>query len=154
MTLSERVAAAVALAEKCKEGPWSWCVHDSSTATLCSKEDSIGGHIMDVSPCQSCQDSHDEWKFGRCTTPTEAHAELIASAPDLVALCVELHQALKEAEEARTRAELRADMIQEAAVEAADEWREYVIEDNAPRGLVDHIVRAIDVVSPTEPHHE
>lgn len=42
-------------------------------------------HVLSVSPCESCSGRSDgEWKWGRCTTPNEADATLIASAPELL----------------------------------------------------------------------
>lgn len=34
--------------------------------------------------------------------------------------------------------------LQEAILEAAEEWASYVTEDNAPRTLIDHLHKAID----------
>jgi hypothetical protein len=65
-------------------GPWGWEMHDHSMATLYGGgEDSIIAHIMSVSPCKACQGRADpqEWKWGRCMTPSEQEARLIAAAP-------------------------------------------------------------------------
>ena len=67
--------------------PWNWEIHDHSMATLCGGgEDAIIGHIMAISPCGACARSADpkQWKWGRCSTPSEADARLIAAAPDLL----------------------------------------------------------------------
>lgn len=87
--------------------PWHWEVHDYSAATLCGGgEDSIVGHIMTVSPCGSCiaraKAGDARWQWGRCCTPAEPNARLIAAAPAL--LC-----ALKEAEARLRYAGLIAD---------------------------------------------
>jgi hypothetical protein len=41
-------------------------------------------HVLSVSPCPSCCDRETEWKWGRCLTPSEADARLIAAAPELL----------------------------------------------------------------------
>lgn len=75
--------------------PWHWAIEDISTATLQGPRGSDGGdHVLSVSPCESCleyakKNNHDDWKWGRCTTPTEANAAFIVRAinahDDLVA---------------------------------------------------------------------
>lgn len=70
-------------------GPWKWHISDYSMATL----EGPGGdeqRLMSVSPCKSCcnyakSDGEPEWKWGRCMTPSEADARLIAAAPELLA---------------------------------------------------------------------
>lgn len=74
-------------------GPWTWDIHDYSMATLCGGgEDAITGHIMAIGPCEACRDRArgGAWVWGRCQTPSEPNALLIASAPDL-------YEALSEA---------------------------------------------------------
>lgn len=74
-------------------GPWHWECHDHSMVTLCGGgEDAIIGHIMSVSPCEACAGRAEpkEWKWGRCHTPNEADARLIAAAPELLAALNEL----------------------------------------------------------------
>lgn len=66
-------------------GPWRWEIHDASMATLCGGgEDAIVGHVMAVGPCPACYKDKAEWEWGRCLTPSEANARLIAAAPDLL----------------------------------------------------------------------
>jgi hypothetical protein len=65
-------------------GPWGWEIHDHSMASLYGGgEDSIIAHILSVSPCKACQERADpkEWKWGRCMTPNEQEARLIAAVP-------------------------------------------------------------------------
>lgn len=69
------------------QGPWHWVIHDYSAASVQGPADEWD-HVMDVSPCESCQDrakenGNPEWEWGRCTCPTEANAKLIALAPVL-----------------------------------------------------------------------
>ena len=69
-------------------GPWHWWADDYSMATLSGKGD-LEDHVMSVIPCNSCQKRAEEdgkWKWGRCTTPNEANAKLIAKAPEMVEL--------------------------------------------------------------------
>ena len=74
-------------------GPWKWGVMDLSTACLHGTSDGVfdleGAHVLDVSPCESCQarqiaDGDTEFKWGHCMTPNEANARLIAAAPELL----------------------------------------------------------------------
>lgn len=68
-------------------GPWHWLIHDHSCASLGVGDDPGMGTplVMSVSPCRSCADRarDGEWKWGRCTTPSEADARLIAAAPEM-----------------------------------------------------------------------
>lgn len=73
------------------KGPWGWYVEDHSMATLCGvgengELDPSYHHVASISPCRACADRAvpKEWKWGRCTTPDEADARLIAAAPDLL----------------------------------------------------------------------
>ena len=83
-------------------GPWKWGIMDISTAVLHGLRDGIYdvemASVMHVSPCPSCisraKDNGDtNWKWGRCTTPSEYNAKLIAAAPDLLECAVELYAA-------------------------------------------------------------
>lgn len=66
--------------------PWHWEIHDSSAATLCGGGlDAVVGPVMTVSPCKSCYEGKDDWLWGRCQTPSEADARLIAASPDMLA---------------------------------------------------------------------
>jgi hypothetical protein len=67
------------LLEKATDGPYSWTAEDPSMCTLHGK-DYLYNHVLSVSPCESCQKGETEWKWGRCTTPSKDHADLIAAA--------------------------------------------------------------------------
>lgn len=74
------------------EGPWEWQIHDHSMASLGSGDSPGYGtpHVLSVSPYKRCQDrSGGKWEWGRCLTPSEDDARLIAAAPDLLAACQE-----------------------------------------------------------------
>lgn len=75
-------------------GPWGWLVHDHSLASLGVLPDPGLGDplVMAVGPCKSCTScvKDGEWKWGRCQTPKEADANLIAAAPDLYAKLAEV----------------------------------------------------------------
>lgn len=74
-----------------KPGPWEWVVQDVSMITLGSKDCSIEGQVMSVSPCQSCIDmAKGGWEWGRCTTPNQANAHLIAVVPELLVALIEI----------------------------------------------------------------
>jgi len=66
-------------------GPWGWEIHDYSMASLYGGgEDSMIAHILSVSPCKACQGNATEpkeWTWGRCMTPSEQEARLIAASP-------------------------------------------------------------------------
>ncbi len=64
-------------------GPWEWTVQDHSMAIL-HGPDMLVDHVAAVGPCRSCTKrvTDGEWKWGRCMTPTEANARLIAAAPN------------------------------------------------------------------------
>lgn len=83
----DRITALRAAEDEPTPGPWGWYVHDRSLATLCGGggSDPLMQHVLDSSPCQSCQDRAEDWEWGRCTTPRLANARLIAAAPDLLA---------------------------------------------------------------------
>lgn len=69
-------------------GPWEWVIHDHSMASLGRGDNPGMGDplVLTVAPCPACADCANpkEWKWGRCLTPNEQDARLIASAPDLV----------------------------------------------------------------------
>lgn len=67
------------LLERAHPGPYSWTAEDHSMCSLHGKN-YMENHILSVSPCKSCQEGKTEWKWGRCTTPSKVHAELIAEA--------------------------------------------------------------------------
>lgn len=60
------------------KGPWHWEVHDFSMASICGPQGEED-HVLSVSPCSNCQKGAAEWKFGRCTTPSEANARRIVA---------------------------------------------------------------------------
>ena len=66
---------------KFTRGPWGWSIQDHSMALL-SGPDLLEDHVAAVGPCESCAKRvmDGEWKWGRCMTPTEANAALIAAA--------------------------------------------------------------------------
>ena len=69
------------------KGPWTWLVHDYSGITL-HGPDEMFDHVISLGPCESCLEHAKTkgemgWKWGRCTTPTEADAILIAEAPTM-----------------------------------------------------------------------
>ena len=50
--------------------------------------DGYDQQVMAVTPCKYCLGKNaakEEWTWGRCMTPSEADARLIASAPELLA---------------------------------------------------------------------
>lgn len=61
--------------------PWAWTIEDYSMATLHNAESYLLGHVMSVSPCNACceraKGEGAEWKWGRCTTPTDQDAAAI-----------------------------------------------------------------------------
>lgn len=69
-------------------GPWDWVIHDHSLASLGVLPDPGLGNplVLAVGPCRACADHAEpkEWKWGRCHTPSEADAHLIAAAPDML----------------------------------------------------------------------
>lgn len=85
-------------------GPWEWHVHDHSMATLCAGgEDAITGHVMDISPCGGClnkvrKEDNPQWKWNKCSVPSEHNAKLIALAPELFEY---VNNKASECEEAR-----------------------------------------------------
>ena len=81
-------------------GPWKWVIHDYSMASIEGPNGEYD-HVLSVSPCKGCQARTKEWLWGRCLTPSEANAHLIAAAPDLYA-------ALEKARETLCRALLVA----------------------------------------------
>jgi hypothetical protein len=68
------------------QGPWHWVEHDYSTATLQGPAEEWD-HVTCVSPCRACmeraKETSPDWKWGRCTCPTEPNAKLMAMAPML-----------------------------------------------------------------------
>lgn len=70
-------------------GPWHWSIEDYSMACLEGPGGEVNS-IMAVTPCKSCQAravaNGPEWEWGRCWTPSQADAALIAAAPALYAL--------------------------------------------------------------------
>lgn len=74
--------------------PWEWVVNDYSMITLCGVDDYLTNHVMSVSPCEACmersKENGGEWRWGACTTPSEANAALIVCA-------VNAHHAMLEA---------------------------------------------------------
>lgn len=70
---------------KATQGPWHWTVHDYSMASLEGPAYEMD-HVASISPCSACRKNSKEegkWKWGRCTCPTEADADLMAMAPIL-----------------------------------------------------------------------
>jgi hypothetical protein len=67
-------------------GPWRWVIEDYSEAFLCGP-DWDKHYVMAVGPCEGCEASAKasggEWVWGRCKTPCEDDARLIAAAPAL-----------------------------------------------------------------------
>jgi len=82
-------------------GPWHWVVHDYSMATMQGPAEEYD-HVCSVSPCTACQDrakqNDPEWKWGRCTAPTEANANLMVIAPTLAKQYLQL---LEQVEQSR-----------------------------------------------------
>ena len=72
------------LCEAATEGPWEWMLHDHSMASLGVLPNPGFGDplVLNVGPCKSRTDRAEpkEWKWGRCTTPTENDAKFIAAA--------------------------------------------------------------------------
>jgi len=68
-------------------GHWEWLIHDHSMASLGTGRNPGMGDplVLSVSPCPACAGRADpkEWKWGRCCTPNEADARLIAAAPEM-----------------------------------------------------------------------
>lgn len=68
------------------QGPWHWVEHDYSMATLQGPAEEWD-HVTSVSPCKACQERSKnegpEWKWNRCTCPSEANAKLMALTPSL-----------------------------------------------------------------------
>ena len=62
--------------------PWAWFVEDYSMLNLGNADDHLTGHVVSISPCNSClkraaEEPHPQWEWGRCTTISEANAALI-----------------------------------------------------------------------------
>lgn len=67
------------------QGPWHWVGHDYSMATLQGPAEDWD-HVVSVSPCQACMDrARDagdvDWKWGRCTAPSQDDAYIMQMAP-------------------------------------------------------------------------
>lgn len=77
-------------------GEWRWVIHDHSCASLGVGDDPGMGTplVMSVSPCRSCAERADpkEWKWGRCCTPSEADARMMAAS-------TQMYDALKQVKE-------------------------------------------------------
>lgn len=88
------------LLEGSTPGPWHWVVHDYSMATMQGPAEEWD-HVCSVSPCDACcsRAKDGEWKWGRCSTPTEPNANLMAIAPTIakqyVRLAMEVEQLRK-----------------------------------------------------------
>ena len=79
--------------------PWHWEIHDYSAATLCgghANADANIGHVLTIGPCEACAERRKEtgWQWGACMTPSEADANLIAAAPDMLAALKAQHDAI------------------------------------------------------------
>ena len=68
------------------KGPWSWIIHDYSGASL-TGVDTLKDIVLTVGPCKSCMERKQEWEWGRCSTPNQDDACLIAAAPELLEAC-------------------------------------------------------------------
>lgn len=74
-------------------GPWGWVIHDHSLASLGVLPNPGYGDplVLAVGPCEECAErGKPDWLWGRCQTPSEANARLIAAAP-------QLYEALRDA---------------------------------------------------------
>ncbi len=60
-------------------GPWEWTVQDHSMAIL-HGPDMLIDHVLAVGPCPACEKrvKDGKWKWGRCMTPKEVDAKLLA----------------------------------------------------------------------------
>ena len=82
--LADLIARLEALDKAATPGPWEWMIHDHSCASL-GVGDSPGMGtplVLSVSPCEGCLESigpYPKWKWGRCKTPSEPNAQLIAA---------------------------------------------------------------------------
>lgn len=72
-------------------GPWAWIVHDHSMASLGPGEfPGLGDPlVLAIGPCKACtkraEEAGEDWKWGRCHTPSVEDAALIATAPEIAA---------------------------------------------------------------------
>jgi len=78
MTPDALVAELERLHEAATKGPWEWTIMDASAVVLQGPEGWMENSVMCVSPCKSCQQGKTEWEWGRCTTPSQEDAALIA----------------------------------------------------------------------------
>lgn len=82
--------------------PWHWVIHDHSAASLgVLPHPGLGDPlVLSISPCRSCIDRADpqEWKWGRCTTPSAEDAAFIVRAVNSHDKLVEALRAILDTE--------------------------------------------------------
>lgn len=107
-------------------GPWEWSIQDVSMAILCQSGDVLSGHVLALTPCESCADRAKAqgkgWAWGRCTTAREANARLIAAAPELLAAleAIDLARTTDEPRHWQRATELSDVALKKARGEAQD----------------------------------